>query len=776
VGGSLRDALGFLLANFSEMNRLWVRMQHGIGAAAKGRKRRERERQELRILVGSNLTRLASLGGLGLTVYAEQVLPRVLGDVVVGCKDEIAQGYLLDSLLAVFPVEYHLHTLDALLTAVGQILPRHAVVRAVLTALLGRVKEAALDGSLNLGALAVTASRSSSFGAGGSAGAAADGAYAAPGTPASGGGDVRSSSSSTSAAPAPASPASGAAADGALLPPSLDVFGRVLRRVAALASDPTGPFSSAAAAQAAAAAAEATGGVPAPGAAAAAASDALAALVSVYAALLDFAVCVYPDAHTAAVYANDVLAGVSGSLGRILYGGAEAYAALLAGRKRARAAEGDDEAPPPALRQRSPAAAAALARLLSDAAKAGADDDDAAAAESTVGDDGTPAAAAPAAAAADAGGSGDDVAMATGDAAAAAAPLTPPVLPPALGEEPSRALVSLLERVQARLGLGVLTLEAHAECTRLLRPPHQRAVANALLSAVLASGKRITTVATTRRLFRSLAPLMTPAAAPVSTLARHMGAPAGSVDAETVREQRSIARLVLRLGGTTDATLPPPHGSVPAGKITVPGLDVPGVDDAEEDAVALAAVASSPSGSGETGGGNDNAAVAAAVAASSSSTAFVSSAGFEDGEGAAGRGTDVDAHFAVLRVALPFLTAAPAAHLPLTLPAVVVAAMGLVGRVRAAPAPATSPRQVLAFVHAALSSLAAATAPRHDQALRLWLQAASTAGEASFAYECFCQGEQERGEKERACGSMLGRWWFNVVSNRVRARGVYSIC
>lgn len=31
TGGDLRDALGFLLANFSEMNRLWVRMQHGIG-------------------------------------------------------------------------------------------------------------------------------------------------------------------------------------------------------------------------------------------------------------------------------------------------------------------------------------------------------------------------------------------------------------------------------------------------------------------------------------------------------------------------------------------------------------------------------------------------------------------------------------------------------------------------------------------------------------------------------------------------------------------------
>lgn len=31
VGGSVTDALDFLLSNFVEMNKLWVRMQHQVG-------------------------------------------------------------------------------------------------------------------------------------------------------------------------------------------------------------------------------------------------------------------------------------------------------------------------------------------------------------------------------------------------------------------------------------------------------------------------------------------------------------------------------------------------------------------------------------------------------------------------------------------------------------------------------------------------------------------------------------------------------------------------
>ena len=62
-GGNVTDAIDFVLQNFCEMNRLWVRMQRQGSSKTKRRLRREKERQQLRILVGTNLVRLSQLEG-----------------------------------------------------------------------------------------------------------------------------------------------------------------------------------------------------------------------------------------------------------------------------------------------------------------------------------------------------------------------------------------------------------------------------------------------------------------------------------------------------------------------------------------------------------------------------------------------------------------------------------------------------------------------------------------------------------------------------------------
>ncbi len=75
-GGTVADSLDFVIQNFSETNRLWVRMQSQ--GTTKDKKRREKERQDLRILVGTNLVRLSQLEGVDAATYKESVLPRVL--------------------------------------------------------------------------------------------------------------------------------------------------------------------------------------------------------------------------------------------------------------------------------------------------------------------------------------------------------------------------------------------------------------------------------------------------------------------------------------------------------------------------------------------------------------------------------------------------------------------------------------------------------------------------------------------------------------------------
>ena len=65
--GTVKDSISFVLLNFAEMNKLWVRIQHQ--GHTRDREKRERERHELRILVGTNLVRLSQLEGVNVETY-----------------------------------------------------------------------------------------------------------------------------------------------------------------------------------------------------------------------------------------------------------------------------------------------------------------------------------------------------------------------------------------------------------------------------------------------------------------------------------------------------------------------------------------------------------------------------------------------------------------------------------------------------------------------------------------------------------------------------------
>ena len=80
------------------MNKLWVRLQHQ--GHSRDREKRELERRELRILVGTNLVRLSQLDGVDLEMYQKTILPSIL-EQVVNCKDVIAQEYLMEVVIQV---------------------------------------------------------------------------------------------------------------------------------------------------------------------------------------------------------------------------------------------------------------------------------------------------------------------------------------------------------------------------------------------------------------------------------------------------------------------------------------------------------------------------------------------------------------------------------------------------------------------------------------------------------------------------------------------------
>lgn len=130
LDGTVADSIDFIHLNFSEMNKLWVRMQHQ--GHSRERERRERERMELRILVGTNLVRLSQLENIDLEMYKAVVLPGVL-EQVVSCRDAISQEYLMECIIQVFPDEMHLATLNNFLSSCGQLHPMVNVKNIIIT-------------------------------------------------------------------------------------------------------------------------------------------------------------------------------------------------------------------------------------------------------------------------------------------------------------------------------------------------------------------------------------------------------------------------------------------------------------------------------------------------------------------------------------------------------------------------------------------------------------------------------------------------------------------
>ena len=141
--GNELDSINFILTNFVEMNKLWVRWQHQ--GHSREREQRTQERRELELLVGSNLVRLSGL--VDLEAYKTIIIGPLL-EQVVQCRDVLAQEYLLEVITKVFPDDYHLHTLDQMLSAISRLNP-HVDMKKIVIGLMDRLSSFAQRESEN---------------------------------------------------------------------------------------------------------------------------------------------------------------------------------------------------------------------------------------------------------------------------------------------------------------------------------------------------------------------------------------------------------------------------------------------------------------------------------------------------------------------------------------------------------------------------------------------------------------------------------------------------
>ena len=133
--GTVYDSIDFVIINFTEMNRLWVRMQRDC--SPKEMELREQERLELRLLVGGNIATLSRLVGSNLEIYKERVLPKILKQIV-DCQDAIAQEYLSDCVAQAFPDEFQLETLEEFMKTCGKLV-KGVNIRTILVSMIDRL-------------------------------------------------------------------------------------------------------------------------------------------------------------------------------------------------------------------------------------------------------------------------------------------------------------------------------------------------------------------------------------------------------------------------------------------------------------------------------------------------------------------------------------------------------------------------------------------------------------------------------------------------------------
>lgn len=120
-GGKFEDTLKFIIQNMDEMNRLWIRIS---SEAAVGQEKllRDRERVELKILVGESINRLSSLDGLTVEIYEKEVLPKLL-QIILESNDIMSQQYLMECIIHAFPDNYNIKCIELLLTILSRLLP-----------------------------------------------------------------------------------------------------------------------------------------------------------------------------------------------------------------------------------------------------------------------------------------------------------------------------------------------------------------------------------------------------------------------------------------------------------------------------------------------------------------------------------------------------------------------------------------------------------------------------------------------------------------------------
>ncbi len=118
-GASSDDTIKFILNNLEEMNGLWIRLS-GNNTESTEMPSSNKEREQLKILIGENITRLSQLSCITQEIYQRNVLPKII-EILLESKDNLSQQYLLECVVHAFPDEYNIACMNLLLETCSQL-------------------------------------------------------------------------------------------------------------------------------------------------------------------------------------------------------------------------------------------------------------------------------------------------------------------------------------------------------------------------------------------------------------------------------------------------------------------------------------------------------------------------------------------------------------------------------------------------------------------------------------------------------------------------------
>ncbi len=115
---NVEDSVNFILQNLEEMTRLWIRLS--ANTVGDEKILRDKERLDLKILIGENINRLSSLEGLSLELYQSKILPK-LTEILLENRDSISQQYIMECIIQAFPDDYNIQCMEDILKTATQL-------------------------------------------------------------------------------------------------------------------------------------------------------------------------------------------------------------------------------------------------------------------------------------------------------------------------------------------------------------------------------------------------------------------------------------------------------------------------------------------------------------------------------------------------------------------------------------------------------------------------------------------------------------------------------